>query len=463
MTVVRTILGRLLSRRHRLAVGVVASAALIAAVAHMPVAEAATTFNAHLTRAPVPDRPGRPARERELGDRSVGDDRLAAVGAGNRRDLHAAQHDDGRAQRRIDHGRNGQGIPVEGRADAARPGHLLLPAVAGRRRSAGRQSLPAVHHPGGGRSTPPRSRSTSWATGAWWTATGTIRTRPAWTPRSRPAAPGSPSPPATTATTPAARSTTATCSRRARHQRDLRAELLDRGRQQHPPVHCGRQPRPQRDLPHRHHHLDRRTRRCPAPAAATRTAPTTAAQAALVNYGSEWYAFNAGPARFYILDSAWGDTNGGTATPYANDYADHFSPTLAEYQWLLADLQTHPGVTEVRLLALPVVLGQLLADLGHVHDDPPAGRHSEPREPARRRTASRSCSTGTPTSTSATTRARRACRSPTSPAAAGPRSNRSRCAQPRSPTGSAGHRPSSRATRAARPRCRHRPARSSTS
>src|SRR5947209_2322810 len=27
------------------------------------------------------------------------------------------------------------------------------------------------------------------------------------------------------------------------------------------------------------------------------------------NYGSEWYAFSAGNVRFYMLDSAWGDTN----------------------------------------------------------------------------------------------------------------------------------------------------------
>ncbi|MCU1429842.1 MAG: metallophosphoesterase [Actinomycetia bacterium] len=60
------------------------------------------------------------------------------------------------------------------------------------------------------------------------------------------------------------------------------------------------------------------------------------------NYGSEWYAFDAGPARFYILDSAWGDTNGGTASPYANDAAAHFTPGTPEYQWLLGDLQAHP-------------------------------------------------------------------------------------------------------------------------
>jgi len=60
------------------------------------------------------------------------------------------------------------------------------------------------------------------------------------------------------------------------------------------------------------------------------------------NYGSEWYAFAAGNVRFYILDSAWGDTNGGTATPYANDALAHFAPGTPQYNWLLNDLATHP-------------------------------------------------------------------------------------------------------------------------
>ncbi len=61
------------------------------------------------------------------------------------------------------------------------------------------------------------------------------------------------------------------------------------------------------------------------------------------NYASAWYAFDAGPARFYVLTSAWGDTNPGTATVYADDYAAHFAPGTPEYAWLLADLQSHPS------------------------------------------------------------------------------------------------------------------------
>ena len=64
---------------------------------------------------------------------------------------------------------------------------------------------------------------------------------------------------------------------------------------------------------------------------------------ASTNYASSWYAFDAGPARFYVLTSAWGDTNVGTASVYENDAAAHFAPGTPEYQWLLADLQSHPS------------------------------------------------------------------------------------------------------------------------
>jgi hypothetical protein len=71
------------------------------------------------------------------------------------------------------------------------------------------------------------------------------------------------------------------------------------------------------------------------------------------NYGNEWYAFDAGQARFYVLDSAWGDSNGGTSTPYGQDYANHFSPGSPEYAWLLADLQAHPGVMKFAFMHYP--------------------------------------------------------------------------------------------------------------
>jgi len=71
------------------------------------------------------------------------------------------------------------------------------------------------------------------------------------------------------------------------------------------------------------------------------------------NYGNEWYAFDAGPARFYVLDSAWGDSNGGNSTPYGQDYANHFAPGDPEYQWLLTDLQAHPGEMKFAFMHYP--------------------------------------------------------------------------------------------------------------
>lgn len=60
-----------------------------------------------------------------------------------------------------------------------------------------------------------------------------------------------------------------------------------------------------------------------------------------------WYAFSAGTARFYVLTAAWPDNAWGTADPnmggYANDYLAHWKPGAAEYEWLKADLNAHPG------------------------------------------------------------------------------------------------------------------------
>ncbi len=61
------------------------------------------------------------------------------------------------------------------------------------------------------------------------------------------------------------------------------------------------------------------------------------------SYPSTWYAFNAGTARFYVLDAAWADSNVGTADIYKNDYDNHWTTTSAEYTWLAQDLAAHPG------------------------------------------------------------------------------------------------------------------------
>jgi hypothetical protein len=64
---------------------------------------------------------------------------------------------------------------------------------------------------------------------------------------------------------------------------------------------------------------------------------------ASADYPSSWYAFDAGKARFYVLQADWADGNLGTGTVYSNDYAAHWSQTSPEYQWLKSDLAAHPG------------------------------------------------------------------------------------------------------------------------
>ena len=61
------------------------------------------------------------------------------------------------------------------------------------------------------------------------------------------------------------------------------------------------------------------------------------------NYPSMWYAFDAGPARFYVLTVAWSDSNIGTGSPYQNDHDAHWKTSSAEYHWLQNDLADHPN------------------------------------------------------------------------------------------------------------------------
>jgi Calcineurin-like phosphoesterase len=73
------------------------------------------------------------------------------------------------------------------------------------------------------------------------------------------------------------------------------------------------------------------------------------------SYATAWYAFDAGPARFYILNTAWSDSNIGTATAYKNDYDYHWAPGTAQYQWLLADLAAHPSVLKFAIFHYPLL------------------------------------------------------------------------------------------------------------
>jgi fibronectin type 3 domain-containing protein len=72
------------------------------------------------------------------------------------------------------------------------------------------------------------------------------------------------------------------------------------------------------------------------------------------NYPSMWYAFDAGPARFYALTSAWADGNNGSATVYQNDHDQHWTVNSAEYQWLKADLEAHPNALKFAFWHYPL-------------------------------------------------------------------------------------------------------------
>lgn len=60
------------------------------------------------------------------------------------------------------------------------------------------------------------------------------------------------------------------------------------------------------------------------------------------SYPSEWYAFNAGPVRFYVLDASWDNGNVGNSTLYGNDFDAHWAIGDAERTWLENDLAQHP-------------------------------------------------------------------------------------------------------------------------
>ena len=74
------------------------------------------------------------------------------------------------------------------------------------------------------------------------------------------------------------------------------------------------------------------------------------------SYPSVWYAFNAGGARFYILNADWNDTNVGTAPggAYQVDRDYHWQPTSPEYQWLKADLESNSNSLKLAFFHYPL-------------------------------------------------------------------------------------------------------------
>jgi chitodextrinase len=71
-------------------------------------------------------------------------------------------------------------------------------------------------------------------------------------------------------------------------------------------------------------------------------------------YPSMWYAFDAGPARFYVLETAWAEANVGTASEYQMDYEYHWAPGTDQYEWLQADLAAHPSVLKFAFFHYPL-------------------------------------------------------------------------------------------------------------
>jgi hypothetical protein len=72
------------------------------------------------------------------------------------------------------------------------------------------------------------------------------------------------------------------------------------------------------------------------------------------DYPSMWYAFNAGPARFYLLETAWDEVNVGTASEYQLDYEYHWAPGTDQYEWLKADLEANPSVLKFAFFHYPI-------------------------------------------------------------------------------------------------------------
>ncbi|MGB8980279.1 MAG: metallophosphoesterase family protein, partial [Anaerolineales bacterium] len=72
------------------------------------------------------------------------------------------------------------------------------------------------------------------------------------------------------------------------------------------------------------------------------------------SYPSTWYAFDVGPARFYMLEAAWAESNVGTASAYQMNYDYHWAPGTPQYDWLQADLAAHPSVLKFAFFHYPL-------------------------------------------------------------------------------------------------------------
>ncbi len=72
------------------------------------------------------------------------------------------------------------------------------------------------------------------------------------------------------------------------------------------------------------------------------------------NYPSAWYAFDAGNARFYVLEGAWSSSNTGSVSEYQNDYDYHWAPGTPQREWLEDDLASHPRAHKFAFVHYPM-------------------------------------------------------------------------------------------------------------
>jgi Calcineurin-like phosphoesterase len=74
------------------------------------------------------------------------------------------------------------------------------------------------------------------------------------------------------------------------------------------------------------------------------------------DYGTGWYAFDQGNARFYILDAAWDPANLGKGSQYRDDYDAHWAAGAQhdEYTWLRNDLAAHPAELKFAVFHYPL-------------------------------------------------------------------------------------------------------------
>ena len=72
------------------------------------------------------------------------------------------------------------------------------------------------------------------------------------------------------------------------------------------------------------------------------------------NYPDAWYAVSDGNARIYVIDAAWADGNVGTSNMYKVDRDAHWTTGSPEYQWLSADLASHPNAIKMAVFHYPL-------------------------------------------------------------------------------------------------------------